>query len=115
MLHRFIHALLALFIAMAMVLPSGAGAMPMQPGSPAPMMQPHCPGCLHQPSGGPASACLPACRVLACAGVVATLPFPASLPARALVQTAYLLATPRPSAGLSPTPDPLPPRPIALV
>jgi len=115
MLHRFTHALLALLVALAMALPAGAGAMPMRPGSPAPTMQPHCPGCLHQQSGGATAARVPDCRVLACAGVITTLPDAASLPGRALVQTAYLIAKPRPSAGLSPIPDPLPPRPTALV
>ena len=111
MLRRLAHVLLALVFVMAATLPAGVRAMPMPADMTGAAMPQHCPSC---PTGTTPDQ-MPACQILACAGVVATLPTPVLLPGRVLLRVVYLAAPAVRWIGMPPAPDPVPPRPIALL
>lgn len=111
-MRRYAHVLLALIVALAAALPVSVRAMPMPAGMAGMAMHDGCPNCPHNPSTGANSDQMAPCQILACAGVVATLPTPALLPGRVFLRAAYLMALPVRWTGARPAPDPLPPRPI---
>ncbi len=115
MLGRFAHLVLAMIFAVAAMLPVSVRAMPMPAGMTGTAIQQHCPSCPHHPGTSTNPDKMPACQALACAGAVATLPAPVLLPRRVLLPAAYLMALSVRWTGAQPTPDPLPPRSIALV
>ena len=116
MLRRFAHVLIALVVAMATTVPLDLRAMPMPADMAGKTLHQPCQNCPqpHQ-TGSTNPDKMPACLALACAGAVATLPTPVLLPGRVLLSAAYLMIVPVRWTGTRPTPDPLPPRPLALV
>lgn len=118
-MRRFARFLVAFLFAVA-VLPAGARAMPMRMGpmaagvAGAAMLQ-DCQNCPHAPSPGTASGKMLPCLTVACAGTVAMLPMPVLLPVRIALGTSFTPAPQVPLTEASRAPDPLPPRPIALI
>lgn len=112
MLRRLRLVLIALAVAFAAMLPAGLRAMPMPTLATGSATQPPC------TKRTPASPChqgMPACPVFACIGAAAMLPALAALPRRAALPASYVMERPaRPRSAL-PDPDPIPPRPVALV
>ena len=119
-MRRLAPVLVAFLFALAAMLPAAGPAMPMQMG---PMtagmagagLHKDCADCPHAPRTGTAPDRMQACQIMACAAAVAVLPAPAWLPSRVLTGTAHPRPSVRAWAGAQPAPDPLPPRPIALV
>jgi hypothetical protein len=115
MLRRFTRVFGAFIIALAATMQGGVRAMPMAQGMTGMAIQQSCPSCPHDPNTGTSPDKMPTCQVLACAGAVAAiLPASALLPERVIVGAAYLMTSPARQTGASPTPDPFPPRSIAL-
>lgn len=113
---RFAHVLVALVVALATMAPLDLRAMPMSGGMAGMVFHQPCQDCpqSHQ-TGSTNPDTMPACQAVACTGAVATLPAPVLLPGRVLLPAAYLMIVPVRWTGTRPTPDPLPPRPLALV
>jgi hypothetical protein len=107
------YVLLAVVVALATTLPTGARAMPRAMGMTGTAMHKDCPNCPDPPGTGENPDKMPACQ--ACVGMAATLPSPAVLPRRVVLRAAYLTAPPQRLTGALPAPDPFPPRPTVLV
>jgi hypothetical protein len=115
MVRRLIHTVLAVIFVLAVTLPGSVRAMPMPANMGGAGMQQQCPSCPEPMRTSPSPDKMPACQILACAGTVAALPSPVLLPARILLRSTYLAANPAHWTAVARTPDPFPPRPIALV
>lgn len=115
MVRRLTHILLAVIFALAVTLPGGVRAMPMPADMSGAGMQQQCPSCPEPVRTSPSPDKMPACQVLACAGTVAALPSPVLLPGHVLLHATYLAAPPTRWTATARTPDPFPPRSIALV
>jgi hypothetical protein len=113
MVRRLLHALLAAIFVLVVTLPGDARAMPADMTGAA--MQQQCPSCPEPARSSTSPDRMPACQILACAGTAAALPSPVPLPTRVLLRSTYLAAISVHWAALARTPDPFPPRPIALV
>ncbi len=114
MIRRLARLVIAFLVALAATMPAGASAVPMQAMMGVAAVH-QCPSCPDHSGTTPASDKLAACPLLACASAAALVPTPALLPDRAVLRATYVPAIPTGHIGLVRTPDPFPPRPIALV
>ncbi len=112
MLRRLRLVLIALDVALAATLPAGARTMPMSALTTGSTVHPPC---SNRTPAGPCRHGMPACPVLACVGAAAVLPARTVLPGRAALPTAYAVALHVRWRSALPDPDPIPPRPVALV
>ena len=115
-LRRLVLILTALAFMLATALPGTASAMPMSggtimagvPGQP-------CGDCAAKMPGGDGGTKMMPCGALACSGAVIGLPTPTVLDAPAAVAFEYAAWAPTSQRGMTPPPDPFPPRPSFLV
>ena len=115
MLRRLRFVLIALAVALAATLPSGLRAMPMPALAAGSAIQPPCAGCTNGAPAGPGHHGMPACPVFACVGATAVLPARTALPGYSTLSTAYAMERYVRWRSALPNPDPIPPRPVALV
>jgi hypothetical protein len=115
MARRLTHILLAMIFALSVILPGSVTAMPMPADMNGMGVQQQCPACPEPVRTRTTPDKMPACQLLVCTGTVAALPSAVLWPERVLLRSTYLAAPPAYLAGAARTPDPFPPRSIALV
>ncbi len=113
MTRRLAHLLIAFIMAVAAAMPASAYAMPMPSDATGMAVQQPCPRCSHDRTGSNPDK-MPACQVLACAGLVAVLPTPAQMVGYGVLRVAYVRAVPSRWTEAVPGLDPFPPRAVVL-
>lgn len=119
-MRRLTSVLAAFLLALAAMLPGAGQAMPTAAGMMAggiggTAIQRHCTTCPGRSGAAPVQHGTAACPILACTGALAVLTAPALLPGPILPRMVHPGSRPAPWRTASPAPDPLPPRPIALL